>query len=632
VQQSDAPARQPRAEGGAADRGRDVDSPRAASAGLRLASALAVPPLAGRSFGARDRLAWRAALLAERLGWLATALFCLALSYFVIWQRGPYLDDYVDRMAAVDVTTGQWRPWDAAGRIPYWPARPLHWTMITTFGALLWTDELLVRAVLALAVGINALLLGWLIYRLLGSRLAAVIGGWVLVAPFFAHEAVLWVAASGFVYGATFALLCLHCVLSGLRQPRWTALWALAGGLVFTVALLWMESYASATGLVPLFALLLAAQRPRETGPLLRRALLLLLGPLAGSAAVYLGIYHNSFYVASRGGVDLSPAGLLERAVRFVSGAGYKTLWPDWGLAINREAFGLGLGVALSSWPARLLLLGAAVALAATVLAWRSEREVEPAMRTTLVAAAVGLAWSLGTLFFPGILVRDAVAEYRQLYFPLAGVGLAVGSLAWLLARRLGGASALLGLAGCALLLSSLCMLGYARAYQARAELDRQQLQALAQAAPGQLLPPDTFIAIVDADEDLFGGRQSKLGMILAGVFETLWSAYGGMSDVYHRDDVWPTTASRWEPLRFHYEERGPEGAPRLDIQDRTDLPIERTLLARYHAGRVVIAEQIVLDNPDGSRSTLRFPLAEMLKTRGTPTIEQIVAKNAPAT
>src|SRR5205085_1207134 len=132
----------------------------------------------------------RAHDLIVRFGWLGTAILSLWLGYLLVWRRGPYLDDYGMKDALGSVLSGTWM---------IYPLRPITWLVVSALAALLPIDELLVRTATAVCVGCNALLVGWLVYRVLGARLAAVISCWLFLMPFLAWEAVLWVGAAGYV-------------------------------------------------------------------------------------------------------------------------------------------------------------------------------------------------------------------------------------------------------------------------------------------------------------------------------------------------------------------------------------------------------------------------------------------------
>jgi len=361
----------------------------------------------------------------SRFGPLFIALVCLTLGYMLVWQRGFYMDDYSLRLLAIDVLTGQWRPMWSLSRIRTFPVRILTWMVATSFAGLLPAHEFFVRAVSTLGIGVNALLLGWLIYRILGSRLAAVVSGWLFLMPIYAQEAVLWVSAVAHVFAAGFALLFLHLFWSALTQSQRAGRWITLGTLAFATSLLFIEQFIFAAGLVPIFGLTIAARRQTAScWALLRRSLYVLIGPLAVAAVFYVLLYSNSPLVDSRGGLDLSLAGIVERSLGYSKRLAWMTMSENWGQRLTSDAFGIGIAVLLRSWKGMALSLAASVSLLLTVLAWRTgEREYLPRYRVGLMVFWAGVIWFVVSLLFPGVLVKGQILEYRQLYFPTAGAG-----------------------------------------------------------------------------------------------------------------------------------------------------------------------------------------------------------------
>ncbi len=566
-----------------------------------------------------------------RWSWLLPALLCLLLGYLSVWQRGLYLDDYINRNAAINPLTGQWRPLGDPFRIPYFPTRSLTWLLVTTLAGLAPAHELLVRIGLAAGAGLNALLLGWLAYRLLGSRLAAVVAGWLVLMPIFAQEVVLWIGSSGYLLAAAFMLLFLHACWSALTHRCGFLLWLALASLAFLGSLLCVEALVATLGLVPLLALAAGARSGHLA--LWQRAMrggALVVAPLLAGTALYRLIYYGSSYVASRGGLDLSPGGLVMRAQGVLAALVWKTVAPGWGLALLAEGFTLGVGVVVHTPVAAALFVLTVAAAIFTLATWPADREAAQAdaWRHGLVAAT-GLAWAVGTLLLPVSLVPGQMLEPRLLYFPMAGLALAVGAtLSWL-AQRLRRPLAertVLAITGLLLLGATLCLAGDARAYAARSALDQQQLAAFLRALPPADLPPDVFLVAVDTDERL-AGVGDPLAQTLTGVFETPWSAYGALTAAYRRPDLWLITGSRWAPPRFAYLGGHKLVARPVTVDDR-GLPLDRTILFRYRDGQMWLIRALTLEDPNGATHTVQFPLAEALAQPGQPVLAEVRVPN----
>lgn len=556
-------------------------------------------------------------------GWLLTALICLVLGYMLVWQRGFYSDDYSNRLMAIDLLTGQWRPIWSPSRIPTFPVRILAWMVATSFAGLLPTHEFFVRAISTLGIGLNAILLGWLVYRILGSRLAAVISGWLWLMPFYAQEAVLWAGAAAGLPAVGFTLLFLHASWSALTQPQRAGRWITLGTLAFTILLLITEQFTFAAGLVPILGLAVAAQRQRASyWVLLRRSLYVLIWPLAVAAIFYLLLYSNSRAVAARGGLDLSLAGIVQRSLGYYDRLTWMTM-SDWGQGLTSDAYSIGEAVLCRSWKGMPLFFAATVSLVLTVLAWRTgEREYLFPYRVGLIVFCAGVIWLVALLLFPSVLVKGQGLEHRQLYFPTAGASVAVGALVWMAAKRLRRPvcdKIFVAISGVLLLLSTICMLGYAEAFAARSKLDQRQIAALVQALPSQHLPESSYVVPFQNEERLFG-KDDYVSRLLLGGFETPWSAGAVLEEAYRRNDLQTITANRWDPMQFSYMGDSQPPSNQLGIQG-VSVPVDQTVLFTYRAGSVFLIESITITKSDGAQHTVEFPIARDLHRQGVPTI-----------
>lgn len=170
-------------------------------------------------------------LALQHYGWLLFFAACLVLSYLAIWQRGFYTDDYSFHKNAADITTGAWHLY-----VPERLDRPLAFFADMNLAGLVPEHELSVRIVAALFAGGNALLLAWLVKRLVRSRFMAVVVAWLFLSPYIAHEAVLWIAAYLYVFSLFFVLLFLHASVNVFTHPQTRGWWTLAGVVCYAIA------------------------------------------------------------------------------------------------------------------------------------------------------------------------------------------------------------------------------------------------------------------------------------------------------------------------------------------------------------------------------------------------------------
>ena len=283
-----------------------------------------------QSFDARSLL--------RRFAWLPASALCSILGYLLVWQRGLYQDDYVFAYSPI--------AW-----FPQFPSRMLALTSVVALANLLPSHELLARTITTLLVGADALLLGWLIWLVLGSRLAALVGAWLFLMPLFAFEAVLWVVAVSYLVSATATLLFLHVLWSSITRPeigiRLVALLLLS----FAPVLMSVESFIPVVGIAPLFGLIAVArdEATRRSWVPLTRSLVELAAFALLAGAFFVLFYTDSNVLQERGGLEPG-SGLVVRIGTFLDLLVLRTVSPDDGLALTAEAFSLGLAEALRTW------------------------------------------------------------------------------------------------------------------------------------------------------------------------------------------------------------------------------------------------------------------------------------------
>ncbi len=572
---------------------------------------------------APQQLTWPVRIVLQRYGWLAFFVACLVLSYLSIWQRGFYTDDYSFHNNAVDITTGAWRLY-----LPERLDRPLAFFVDMNLAGLVPEYELFVRIVAALFAGANALLLAWLVKRLVRSRFMSIVTAWLFLSPYIAHQAVLWIAAYLYVFSLFFVLLFLHASINAFTHPQTRGWWTLAAVACYAIAVGFGEQAALSVVLVPVLAIALAAQK-RISGyrsAATHCAALIAIPAVLALSVAWFG-YRTAGMVATRGGMDLTIGGLLNKTAQFTDRFMQLTIRPNTGLRLTVEAGKLGVHRLIDSPATMLLFIAAFLLLLFTVRYWSNDRQGCLSVRGLLALLGVCLAWLAGATLFPGITLPRQGLTSRMLYLPLAGASVAGATAAWLIVGRLSSLRAermIVLAAGGALLASSLCMMGYGRAYQARYALDQRQLASLKQALPAPYLPQGAYVVALELDERLFG-HNDGMSVIMLGALQTRWSAPEMLNQIYQRSDLHSVARTGELAKKVEYTEAQGATPAELRVMDEP-VPIDKTVLFVYKDGASRIIESLVVRQSDGARLTVRFPIAEKMAADGLPTL-----RNYPA-
>jgi hypothetical protein len=590
-----------------------------------------------------DSLLVRGWTTLRRFAWALASLTCLILSYLLVWQRGFYFDDYNNRILAYNVITGHTSPiWDRS-RYGSFPARMFAWTLVTGFAQFLTSAEFWVRLVAMLGIGFNALLLGWFVYRVLGSRLAALISGWLFLVPVYGFEAILWLGAIGYIFMVTLALLFLHACWSAFADLHRIRHWRLKTDLgpvsrsillsvlAFVTMLLIAESYVTIIGLVPLLGVVFAMRRSHtRMWVMLRRAIFIAAWPSAISAIIYFLFYRASAIEAQRGGLDLSYSGLSYRVHGYFDRLRWMTVSDKGGEHLTDDVFRLGRTMVFASWKGTTLFVVACVLILLTALSWRTdERDYKARYCVGSLLVAIGLIWAIVTMLFPAVLAKAQILEYRMLYFPIAGLSVALGTFIWMVMKWIGrfrpaGEKICIAVVGVFLLMSTIPMVGYTYAFAARSRLDQQQIAAVTRAIPAEYLPQHSYIVPFALEEHL-PVRGDYVNALLVGVFDAPHSANAALEMAYRRNDLISITSNHWVGMKFS----DPSG--QLTIQG-FPMPTDRTVLFTLRGNTALVIEQITINEVDGTQRVVQFPVARALHQRGTATISNIVVTDNVAT
>ncbi len=185
-----------------------------------------------------------------------SACFSLALGLFPYGgEHGLFCDDYIQKAWAFDWNDGGWR-WQPQPIHAHF--RYLHSVLAPNLVNAIPEHEFLLRLFWVLLHTANALLLGWLAYRLTHSSLAGVGSFWIMLMPLAAHEVLLWHAASVPYLPALLAYLsAAHLILSSEQRP-----WLLMpAGLLASSIPLWCESPVFLVLLFPVLAWIRSGRR-----------------------------------------------------------------------------------------------------------------------------------------------------------------------------------------------------------------------------------------------------------------------------------------------------------------------------------------------------------------------------------
>jgi hypothetical protein len=575
-----------------------------------------------------------------RWGWLLPFALCLVLGHLLAWDRGLYKVDYLEASQAVDPVSGAWRALSAEDRIPFIPVRSLKFLFTGILQGLLPDYTFAVRALVMLASGANALLLGWLAARILDSRLAGVVTAWLFIVPVPAFEAVFFLAAFGYLAGTALILLFLHACWSALEQPRRAPRWMALGTLALVAAHLFYEVFAAAALFPALLAVVHAARRPPiEIRAVVRRALPLTLWPVVALLLLFGVVFRSSAYLARRG-TDLdelasSPVtDLAGRFVEVVGQFGWWTVSPSGGLDFAAEALQIGAAALSGSWLGAVLAVAAAAVVLVAVLTWpRQAPPQQPVPASAaLLGAGFGAAWMIGAVLVPFVPIGFALPGARMVYFPLAGFALALGALAAYAAARLGARDAqriLLGGTGALLLVGTLCLVGYAEVYAARSRLDRQQIAAFVRAVPPDALPPNVYLVSLDVDETILPA-QYDIAERMTGVFERQ-AMDAVLQAVYGRADMVASPGMGAARRRFDLRAELGADAPDIWIDDE-QVPLERVLAFTYRDGAVTLVEHVTVTERRKPDLEVTFPLVQRLRAAGLPTTPRLMLRNKVST
>lgn len=554
-------------------------------------------------------------------------LFSLWIAYLLVWNRGLYLDDYYFKSAAQDLATATWKPLFKA---PIPNVRELGQIIGANLASAIPSYEFYVRLLWTIVHGSNVILLGMILYRITYSRIAGFIAATLYIAPFSAHEALLWHFQGLHMLSTSFFLLTTYLFILVIEKRKYWIVYLISGVLLIALALQFSELPIPAIGiLVPLaFA---TSLRPGEWGYWRKRTLTASFLAFTGVVVClihYVIFTGRSIAVERRGGLTLNPALIFEKYVHFLKAFYWYTLDSEWGLLLARESLILGINIIIESRIGLFLLI---LSFLCCIL-WLArvslpKDNIRSVTIFAFVIVFIGILWIFASLI-PGTVIRGQILEWRMLYYALAGLAVVIGGITWgglVLSQNMPSwvRRTFLALPLSTAILATITMLGYAEVYRLRSQLDQQQITELVSVVTPQSLTSDTTFIPINPAIKITKNDPSVITVhdrVLFGVFEIHWAGKSALRMAYRRPDIDVVATHHWTtPMAFRLVE-SPEGMMILKVNDRL-VPLKKALPFTYRNGRAVLLSPLILVAPDGTVvDSIDIPLVEMYRAEGAPT------------
>lgn len=549
----------------------------------------------------------------------AVTLFLgLWLAYFLGGGlHGLYADDWPYKFSALDLAAGRWRL--DLDLVDY---RPLGNFLTPNIGGTLPQFEAAVRiGIIAIHLA-NVLLLGLLGFRLTRSRLVGILSGAFFFAPIFANEGILWFTGAMFYTLPLFLLLLgLHLFLS---YPDHGLLFVIGA----CVAWLAMSLMIEAGIFVVLLAPIMSYVMPRKGSPPRARVWIAALGIFYLVVGAYLFfVLRTAPVTRGHGQPTLEPMVILtQRVPQTISNLVGSLTDPALLRGLN-EASELGREEWLSTTSGWLLVACLVVGLAVMVFWLPLNSEEAVSRRACLFLVAMGLGWTILAVT-PLFFIVGLGFTPRTLFFPLAGLSLALGGfVGWLTSLagrwRQAAARAALLFAAIVLLYSSLTMAGLVKVYQLRWDLDQRQMADLRATVPTL---PDFQVWLMPTGLDersvsTLWGKQTILDRALYGLFQVSWVSEPALQMEYRQPHI--SVIDRDNQGKAHLV--GLDFAANGQIKTlifqgsirRDEVPLSRFLPFTIRDGRAILLNPLTITQTDGTKSEVVLPLVNQAAKNG---------------
>ncbi len=530
--------------------------------------------------------------------------FCVVLTYFVVWQRGLYSDDYL--LSTIPIS-----PLYQAGE------RVFGIVIIAALSKLLLVSEFAARLIQTAVTCADALLTAYLVFRLLRSQLAALVAGLIVLIPLFGSEGVLWICTTHYGVAMLFGLGSLHAFYSALTRPRSVGRMGGIALIAYVSAVLCIEGVAGLLVVHVCLALIVIASLPSARWAALRKSVMLIGLMALGALLIYLLLYRGNSIALQRGTLNLDPAWVADQFRTTHLPMLYElTIDPQANGGLLVDSFGLGQSLIRSGiYP---LLLGlTCLSLALAVVKWRYDRPAYSASIWKGVGVlACGIVWLLVCTLFPTILLDKQWFASRLLYFPTFGLGVALAAVSWLLLKLIPFAvvgKLILLAAGAFAIVSAIIFVGIEQIYLARYQLDQQQVDRFVANFPPipevetATIYPITFTA---ADTSGVPFKIAETGLFDYYLALNAWVSYYG-----HYDRVNFVYLNPYHLNQTFRAIRDPQTGEvtMLRLPPFGDLPVGNALPIVYRNGDMFAILQMPLLDLDGNAVTVFFPQVRAL-------------------
>jgi len=553
-------------------------------------------------------------------------LFSIWIAYLLVWDRGLYLDDYYFKSEAQDLATATWKPLFEA---PIPNVRILAQIVYSNLASAIPSHEFYVRLLWAMVHGLSVMLLGIISYRVTSSKVFGFITSISYIAPFPAHEALLWHTQGVHMLSTSLFLLTTYLFILVIEKRKHWPVYLTLGVFFIALALQFSELPVMAI-VIFVFLAFATSLRPGEWGYWWKRVQTASFLAFVGAFVCllhYVIFTGRSIAVERRGGLVLDPTAIFEKYVQFLRTIYWFILDPDWGLRLTYDSFVLGVNIIIESRVGLALLVFSVLCCALWLLRVNLPRDNVSSLKLPSFMVFLGVLW-IFVSFVPGTVIRWQIMEWRMLYYTLAGLSVAIGGITWgwlVLFQNMPSwvLRAFLAIPLSISVLATITMLGYAEVYRLRSQLDQQQIAELVSVVTPQSLEPDTTFIPINPSIKITKHNPSDITVhdkLLFGVFEVPYAARPALRMAYRRPDIDVVVTHHWTtPMAFGLVE-SPEGMV-LKVNDRlVSLNKALPFTFTYRNGSAVLLSPLIVVAPDGTVvDSIDIPLVEMYRAKGTP-------------
>lgn len=528
------------------------------------------------------------------------------------------MDDYSMKFLGISHTGYFWNsPND------HFPARILAWMLPIKIAPLVPDYELGVRIFQVILIALNVIIFGTLSYKIFKSKMIGIISGLLFISPILSPDIVLWTTATPVIISSSFALLSIAFIQKASTKNNQKYIYLFYIFFAAICFLIMMFSYEAPMASIGVSILISFITFHENTKNLLKSVYLTFLTTLPTIIAFGIStiIILQSPHVSGRGGVDITISFLYDRVLTFIKGAYWLTISPDWGLKLLLETFKIGSEIIFSSSLNLSILFAAIILLILTVWTLKyEENDNSYSHKIGILFFFVGLLWTIFSILIPGIFAKGQILEARMLYFPTYGFCFMLSSIVWIILRwakfNMLLCKTFIVVIGGIAICNSIILLGYCQLFAERYKINQQQFIAFTRLFPSEKdIPNESKIIFYKFDENSkFDYENNISNRLLAGIFETNWSANDSLRLFYKRRDIDSITQNRWNNWKFSLDSNG-----NLIVNGKEVLP-KNVLFITYKDEKAYLANKLILKAGD-SEEIIEFPLAKEFELKGIPVL-----------